>query len=146
MHFITGGAFNGKSAWVKETYSLNEGNCKWFSGYKNHPLTDHLPVRKRYLVISGMEQYSKVWLQTEDELTIYKNWQQKLTTWNEMEKEGQNIIIIGSDISKGIVPIDRGERLWRDVTGRIYQQTTAACERVDVIWYGISMNVKSHRK
>ncbi len=143
MHFVTGGAFNGKSAWVKETFSLNEENCKWFSGYKNHPLPERFADKNCYVVVSGIEQYIKTWLQKEDEQTIYKKWQQKLTTWGQMGKEGWNIIIIGSDITKGIVPIDRGERLWRDVTGRIYQQTTAACERVDIIWYGINMNVKN---
>ena len=52
------------------------------------------------------------------------------------------IIVIGTDITKGIVPIEKENRVWRDLTGRVFQDTASICERVDLIWYGISKRLK----
>lgn len=51
-------------------------------------------------------------------------------------------MLIGSDISKGIVPMAAEDRWWRDTTGWVYQDLVSAAERVDVIWYGISQKLK----
>ena len=52
------------------------------------------------------------------------------------------VILIGTDITKGIVPIEAENRVWRDVTGRVYQDTVSICNRVDLIWYGINKRLK----
>ena len=40
MQFVTGGAFNGKSSWVRAYNQINEDNSSWFSAYRQ----DILPV------------------------------------------------------------------------------------------------------
>lgn len=59
-----------------------------------------------------------------------------------MEKPSRKLVIIGTDISKGIVPLEKENRLWRDFTGWVYQDLVAKAERVDVIWYGINQIMK----
>jgi len=46
----------------------------------------------------------------------------RLLEW-EKEREGRQLILIGTDISKGIVPIEKRDRLTRDVTGWIEKQS-----------------------
>ena len=37
MYFVTGGAFNGKSKWVKAYHQITSDNCSWFSAYQLDP-------------------------------------------------------------------------------------------------------------
>jgi len=141
MHFVTGGAFNGKSNWVRRTYPINEQNSIWVSGYAGAQLPDSLPSVTKYWIVSGIEQYIKDWLIDCDEKAVREKWLDKLTEWNCLDGD-QTMILIGSDISKGIVPASHEERLWRDVTGRIFQDTAKICDRVDVIWYGMNIQIK----
>ena len=64
--------------------------------------------------------------------------------WLEWEKQNsqRKVILIGCDISKGIVPMSAKDRKWRDITGWVYQDVVEAAERVDVIWYGIVQKLK----
>lgn len=141
MHFVTGGAFNGKSNWVRKTYPINDQNSTWVSGYAGEQIPDSLLPATEYWIVSGIEQYVKDWLIACDEKAVREKWLGKLTEWSCLDGD-QTMILIGSDISKGIVPANHEERLWRDVTGRIFQDTAKICDRVDVIWYGINIQIK----
>ena len=66
----------------------------------------------------------------------------KMARFGKAEIQGRMVILIGSDITKGIVPIEAENRVWRDVTGRVYQDTVSICNRVDLIWYGINKRLK----
>lgn len=65
----------------------------------------------------------------------------KWLSWEQANKAHQ-LIVIGSDISKGIVPLKQSERQWRDVTGWFYQDLVNRAKRYDVIWYGIHQQLK----
>lgn len=72
--------------------------------------------------------------QTEKFVLNCLNWQE--------ENPNAKLILIGSDISKGVVPVDRQEREWRDITGLMYQRLVQVSERFDIIWYGINRQLK----
>jgi adenosyl cobinamide kinase/adenosyl cobinamide phosphate guanylyltransferase len=40
------------------------------------------------------------------------------------------------------VPIDYEDRTWRDVCGRLFQDTALQCDEVELIWYGINRKLK----
>ena len=145
MHFVTGGAFNGKSDWVKAYIQGNEINCHWISSYRQ----DECPARLEYLgenvvVLEGIEQWIKGLLTGLNAGEVRKKWRGLLETWLMWERshQGRSVILIGSDVTKGIVPTEAEDRLWRDVTGWTFQDTTTVCERVDLIWYGINNRLK----
>ncbi|MBU8879906.1 bifunctional adenosylcobinamide kinase/adenosylcobinamide-phosphate guanylyltransferase [Bacillus sp. FJAT-29790] len=146
MHFVTGGAFNGKTKWVRETYQLKETPHLWFSAYKGNHIPDCLSEYNgsRILILEGIEIWLKDWANHLDVHEIRERWRKLLQTWLEWEKEGhqRKIILIGTDITKGIVPMLAEERKWRDVTGWVYQDAAAAAERADLIWYGIGQQIK----
>ncbi|MFL6558223.1 MAG: bifunctional adenosylcobinamide kinase/adenosylcobinamide-phosphate guanylyltransferase [Bacillus sp. (in: firmicutes)] len=144
MHFISGGAFNGKRAWVKNTYKACQ-NKHWVSSYDNYTLPKELPeIDDAVVILEGVE----IWLK---DLTaqydaglcreIWKNCLEKWLSWEQAVLHRQ-LIVIGTDITKGIVPMEAENRLWRDVTGWAYQDIAAKSEKVDVIWYGLNQTIK----
>ena len=143
MHFITGGAFNGKRAWVIKTYQV-EKDVSWLSAYENHPLPRNVNHHQNFLILEGIEIWLKLLSEQVDVKQSLEIWNSCLNDWLKWEKEkaGRNVIIIGTDITKGIVPVEKENRLWRDLTGWAYQDTAAKAQIVDVIWYGINKTIK----
>jgi adenosylcobinamide kinase / adenosylcobinamide-phosphate guanylyltransferase len=145
VHFVTGGAFNGKSAWVKAYNGLNDDNCYWISIYRESSLPKDLEeVECPIVVLEGIELWVKELLTEFDSKTVRDFWGQLLEKWLLWERvsQGRKVILIGSDITKGIVPAEAADREWRDVTGRVFQDTVSLSERVDLIWYGINKTIK----
>ena len=103
---------------------------------------DHLD--ENVVVIEGIEQWIKELLIEFEAEAVRGKWQALLEKWQiwESTDQGRMVILIGSDITKGIVPIEAENRVWRDVTGRVFQDTVSICNRVDLIWYGINKRLK----
>ncbi|KON85708.1 hypothetical protein AF332_01930 [Sporosarcina globispora] len=141
MHFVTGGAFNGKSRWVKEFYQLDGTPHKWISAYHDEPAAE---LDHSLIILEGIEMMIREWAQAIELGEIRDKWREMLAKWLEWEKEDNNrkIVLIGSDISKGIVPMEAADRKWRDASGWAFQDAAAAADRVDLIWYGISQKIK----
>ncbi|GGJ99522.1 hypothetical protein GCM10007063_22350 [Lentibacillus kapialis] len=145
MHFITGGAYNGKRKWVKDHYAAE--HYIWLSAYSSDALTKPL---QNYIpslaVLEGLEE----WIRTQIDsafspYTLRQRVMDQLGVWLEWEQANscRRLVIIGTDTSKGIVPMDKRQRYLRDVTGWVYQDIVAQAERADVIWYGIAQTIKN---
>jgi adenosylcobinamide kinase/adenosylcobinamide-phosphate guanylyltransferase len=95
-------------------------------------------------VVEGIEEYIREECSSLDIQTCGDTWKKRLLDWKawEMDWPKRQLIIIGSDITKGIVPLAKEERIWRDVTGWVYQDISAIADRVDVIWYGLNKQLK----
>lgn len=145
MHVITGGAYNGKANWVRKTYELEHQPYTWLSAYRNTPCPDDLsPYDTPVIIIEGVEQWIKDKLDQKDSTFHREDGRVLIKRWLDWEKQDENrvLIIIGTDISKGIVPINQEDRLWRDLTGWFYQDLVNHADRFDVIWYGINQQFK----
>ncbi|MCQ6279213.1 bifunctional adenosylcobinamide kinase/adenosylcobinamide-phosphate guanylyltransferase [Bacillus sp. EB600] len=144
MHFITGGAFNGKRAWVKNTYQVNEHDG-WISAYENELLPlDLTKIDQDLLIFEGIEIWLKTLTEQFDLNECRAFFNRCLDHWLAWEKSKvvQQLVLIGTDITKGIVPLEKENRVWRDLTGWAYQDIAAKSDRVDVIWYGLSKTIK----
>lgn len=132
MHFVTGGAFNGKRKWVRKKYP----DATWISAYEGESLARTFDSPK--IVLEGIETWVK------DASLSREEWKDIISDWEkwEQEKDGRQVILIGTDIGKGIVPMEKENRSWRDVTGWVYQDIAAVCKKVDVVWYGINQTLK----
>lgn len=143
MHFVTGGAFNGKRQWVKQYYPTG---TTWFlaSDYNSWPVPDK--ELDTIVVLEGLETWIKKEINVElaTDIILEKNIK-SLEKWLKWEKKKENrwLVLIGTDISKGIVPIEKENRLQRDITGWFYQRLVKQAEQVDQVWYGISETLKS---
>lgn len=147
MHFVSGGAYNGKANWVKEYYhieNLPKEKVEWISAYEREPLSEDISFGcKKLIVIEGLERWI---LQIAKTMEIDEGKQYLQSLINRLlafEQSGDSqIVIIGTDISKGIVPVERDLRKWRDLTGFLYQYIVDKSEKVHRIWFGIAQPLK----
>ncbi|MCG7337306.1 bifunctional adenosylcobinamide kinase/adenosylcobinamide-phosphate guanylyltransferase [Sporosarcina sp. ACRSM] len=128
MHIYIGGAHNGKRAYVKKWLASRES--EWFDG--NLPDGRDAENSVGVLVLAGLEK----WLATEDI-------PEEEAVARVMEViRNREVIIILTDIGRGIVPIDGKQRQLRDTCGRLYQRLIGEAEEVTRIWYGIPQILK----
>lgn len=143
MHFVTGGAYNGKLDWVKEHYQLTEGTYTLISGYETSELPESFEAYETdVIIVEGLEMFIQSFYQKEKSVKSQSE-AFLLACLNLKEKQpNKKLILIGQDISKGIVPRDPDERNLRDVVGLMYQRLNKMSERFDIIWYGINRQLK----
>lgn len=146
LHFVMGGACNGKAEWVRSHFCLGQyPRVSWIKAYEcsyydwiSEDSTDSL------VVVEGIEYWIRdLSLQHESDI-VRQIWKETLLNWDRWEKDGckRKLVIIGSDITRGIVPVEKADRKWRDDAGWTFQDTVQLCDRVDHIWYGIGQRMK----
>lgn len=140
LHFVTGGSFNGKLKWVLEYYKLTKLDD--FYIFKCYQKKSKIKlVETVSIIISGLEHYLQLFEKTNKGRAEFHR---ELLSWIEWEQalDGRKLILIGSDISKGVVPISKDERQLRDFVGWCYQDIAKIADRVDIIWYGMANTIK----
>lgn len=149
MHFVFGGAFHGKKRWVIDFFQVNQDKRYfWFnanSEAKNFQnvilqLEDH-----NIVVIEGIEKVIQEIVDNDKKnnpLHSFLEWLTPILNW-EAEKDNRQLVIIGTDSTKGIVPIAKQERLLRDEVGRCFQAISSMSKDVSLIWYGLSQSLKT---
>lgn len=124
MHVVFGGAFNGKRAYVER---LVQGrSVQWVDATKGNPV---LLPNIEVMVVFGVDHLLE---QASSELLVL------LDEWAERVE----VIVIATEIGRGIVPMDAGQRKLRDDVGRFYQQVFRKATRITRIWYGIAQTIK----
>ncbi len=127
---------------MKKHDRLDVNHVQWISAYRDEPLPLHF--HEDTVVLQGIEAWIKRDAANQEAAAIRMNWQEIIRKWRiwEEAKNDRRLILIGADITKGIVPIEVENRIWRDATGWVFQDIVAASSRVDIIWYGVSQQLK----
>ena len=132
MHIFIGGSHNGKHEYVKKWLVEQEyDDVEWFIGQLPQNPTS------KTIVVSGLENVIKQRLE-KDEITLATEITEQLKTIDEKHQ----VIVIATEMGRGIVPIDPKDRQLRDTCGRLYQQLFEASVHVTKIWYGIAERLK----
>lgn len=143
MHFVTGGACQGKRKWVSQYYDLENKNhlIYWGNGYKEEFKSPVELGSQTIAVLEGADEFIKSQLINSNNIdkSYFKEF---FTDWFQWQEVNKQVIIIGNDIGKGIVPIDPFDRQWRDIVGWCYQDIVSISSRVDIIWSGINQTLK----
>ena len=122
MVLLIGGAYQGKTAYAKQTYGLQDADiftCE----------TELLDLSARCL--RHLERFALACVRTGKEPADV------LGGLDLSEK-----ILICEDISCGVVPIDPEQRAWREAVGRMNAMLAARAERVTRIFCGLPMELK----
>ncbi|QUG40465.1 bifunctional adenosylcobinamide kinase/adenosylcobinamide-phosphate guanylyltransferase [Psychrobacillus sp. INOP01] len=124
MHVIFGGAFNGKRAYVEQR--IQGRNVQWLDVEADaYFLMPNIEV----VVVFGVENLLE---------PKGKELLEKLGKWDKQAE----VLVIATEIGRGIVPMDASMRMLRDDVGRFYQQLFTKADSVTRIWYGISQTIK----
>ncbi len=143
MQLVTGGAFNGKKQWVIKEYGLRERPHEWHSFYESGTLKEwsHDTV-----VLEGIERHVRRLLEEKESPEPARTvWQRQLAEWADWERrvQARRLILIGTDITKGVVPVNAFDRMWRDTAGWCFQDAARQAEEVIQIWYGLPERLKN---
>ncbi|SDH09171.1 adenosylcobinamide kinase /adenosylcobinamide-phosphate guanylyltransferase [Alteribacillus persepolensis] len=143
MYFITGGACNGKKQWVVTNFNEKiQNSCRWYCGYQED-WTDILELQHTEadtVVIEGIEHCLKAYASEgsgRSGALFYETFVQPLRHW-EKACAGRTLIIIGTDVTKGVVPMEQETRRFRDETGRLFQYLSQHANDMYMIWFGIA--------
>ncbi|MED4532235.1 bifunctional adenosylcobinamide kinase/adenosylcobinamide-phosphate guanylyltransferase [Metabacillus fastidiosus] len=139
MHFVCGGAFQGKKKWVKSFYKLDDEQCRWFNGY-SEPVFPDLNSCNGIVIIEGIEMIIQS-LGSGDTRQEFRSILEHWMDWL-LSSEQNKLIIIGCEIGMGIVPLEKENRVWRDIVGWCYQDIAARASRVDKVWCGLAERLK----
>ena len=124
MVLVFGGAYNGKLDFVKEKFNVNEDDI-FYCG------VNEIDFSKK--VICGLHKFT------------YNNILKDISSLPYI-KENINLfkdkIIISDEISSGIVPLKKEERMWREETGRCLQYLSKEASCVYRIFCGIPTIIK----
>ena len=125
MILVFGGAYNGKKDFIKEKFNINDEDIFYCSD-------GEIDFSKK--VICGLHKFT------------YNNTLKNKSSL-EYIKENINLfkdkIIISDEISSGIVPLKKEDRMWREETGRCLQYLSKESSCVYRVFCGISTIIKS---
>lgn len=122
MHLIFGGAYQGKTQYAAANYDLKADETFTCEGVQ-------LDVDAR--CIRHLERFAKACVEA------------GLDAREEFSRQSPKAeILIADDISCGIVPIDRTERVWREQTGRLLSFLAEKADTVTRIFCGLPMELK----
>jgi len=142
MELFLGGAFQGKLEYVKSLYPeseiFDESNFeKLFDAEKSLAILNNFHLVVKNLLASYSDCYQKKEIKSENE--IEKSVEEKI--FRIIEKNSE-IKIISDEIGSGIVPFQRSDRLWREISGRILVKIAKKSEKVVRIICGIPNRIK----
>lgn len=124
MILIFGGAYNGKLDFVKEQFNVSEDDISY---------CDRNEIDFSKKVICGLHKFT------------YNNILKDINSLQYI-KENINLfkdkIIISDEISSGIVPLKKEDRMWREETGRCLQYLSKESSCVYRIFCGIPTIIK----
>lgn len=130
MHVFIGGAFNGKTTYVKNWLATKGKEGQWLTAQQL--VTTTIPLSDEPLVITNIEEWVEVTKIDE---------RQAIQRLAQVTKRHETIFIL-TDVGRGLVPLEREYRQLRDTCGRIYQYLLKEANEVTRIWYGIGQQIK----
>ena len=124
MTLIIGGAYQGKLAFARETFSLAEEDVFTCSGTE---------IDFSKPCINALEEFT---------LACIRQGADPIAFLREHRAQWERTIFICQDLFCGVVPIDTELRSWRHTTGLVCQYLSREADRVSRIFCGLEQRLK----
>lgn len=147
MDIVIGGYYQGKKEVAKTLFNLCDGDILKIDIPKKMS-TDKQEKREQSenLLKEILENlsYKKCIYQIENLIKLFIFLDKSESDINDIldEIDVRKKIIIATDISQGIVPMDKSDRLWREWTGRMMIKLCKDADSVHRVFCGMSTRIK----
>lgn len=126
MRLVTGGVWQGQREWAVREWSIHpediaDGAICDDKELRHAAVVDHFHLLVRRWMAAKVDVEARV---------------------EDMLKDNPDVIIITDEIGCGIVPIDREEREYREIHGRICCHLAEAASEVVRVYCGIGQRIK----
>lgn len=141
MQLFIGGACAGKRDAVATRFPA----AQWWRLDAARPFSDSQQalVANTPLVITGLLEWLGVALERDDNDALRQQWQREMIQLCQRANElNAALIIITSEVGRGIVPMQPEQRRLRDLNGWFTQDATAQAEQVWYVRHGLVMALK----
>ena len=126
MELIIGGAYQGKLAYAKETFSLAQEDI-----FVCSETCTRIDFTKK--AVYGIELFTLACVRAGVSPRAY---------FEAHRGKWARSVLICTDISCGVVPVDAQLRAWREETGRLLNDLSAGAGRVTRLFCGIAQVIK----
>ncbi|HML36571.1 MAG TPA: bifunctional adenosylcobinamide kinase/adenosylcobinamide-phosphate guanylyltransferase [Bacillota bacterium] len=139
MHLIFGGAYQGKLDYAKERYGLGDGDIFSCDGPSiddtgtDGPSIDRLAIDFKKKAVYRLEEFVLCCMRCGKEAGDYLR---------ENRAEWEDTVFICTDISSGVVPLDKELRAWREMTGRTLTYLGKEAKEVTRVFCGLPQRIK----
>ena len=124
MNLIIGGAYQGKRAFAKDAFSLEEAQIYPCQGAE---------IDFSFPCIDRLEEFTLACVRTGIDPIAY---------FRTHEAQWQSATLICQDIFCGVVPLEAELRQWRNVTGQLCQYLSKHAQRVSRVFCGLEQRLK----
>ena len=125
MHFILGGAYQGKLAYAQKKFSLTDADV--FTCTEAETIAFDKPC------INKIEEFT-LWCVRHDADAV-EIFRAHRDAW-------KNSVLLCCDIFCGVVPLGKDMRAWREMTGRLCAYLSAEADHVTRMFCGIGQELK----
>lgn len=139
MKLVVGGAYQGKLAYAKEAYRTDSGwidgtTCSLDGAIDTCRGIYHFHDYVKRLLQSGQLQENK------DNLIDMEQWAAAFA--EELCRRNPDILIVSNELGYGIVPMEKFDRQWRELVGRLCTCLAKQSEEVVRVVCGVGMRLK----
>lgn len=135
MYVILGGAYNGKRAYVENLIAqLPQKKTVFCNGVLP---SEREGIQNKRFIISNFEEIILPQLHVPEEQLAHQIFDQLGRISEQAE-----VFCICTDMSRGVVPLEKEARQLRDTCGRLYQRLCQEAKTVIRVWYGIPQYIK----
>lgn len=132
MHLIFGGSYQGKLDYAKDRYGFTDGDIySCFRGEEEGLREPMIDFSKK--VVYGLEEFVLDSVRCGREARVYL--EANKDKW-------QDTVFICTDISSGVVPVEKEMREWREMTGRTLMYLGKEAKEVTRVFCGLPQNIK----
>lgn len=142
MKLVIGGAYQGKLAYAKKEYGITEG---WADGRTCR--------MDEIWTCSGIYQFHEyvrrmgtgepeTGTQSADERELTEIEQDAERFAAELLRRNPDLVIVSNELGYGVVPVDKADRLWREMTGRVCTCIAGEAQEVVRVVCGIGVRLK----
>lgn len=124
MILVTGGCFQGKTEYACETFGIGRDEAVDGSGCS---LEQIYSAKLLY----HFHEYIRRLMEAEQEFSL-----------EELKEKNPDMILVTNELGYGVVPIDRFDRAYREMTGRICCQVAKEAKEVHRVVCGIGTVIK----
>ena len=125
MHFIIGGAYQGKLNCARNTFAVQDNEI--------FTCTEENGIEFGARCINKIEEFT---------LWCVRNGKDAAEIFRENRKKWENSVLICMDIFCGVVPLGADMRAWRDMTGRLCAYLSSEADSVTRMFCGLEQRLK----